>query len=83
LPTAAELPDFQYGHVITPSNTPGGHKGMAEGGAMCSPPALINAVRDSLRPFGAKITTQPLTPEVLVDAIDAGLARRTQLAGKS
>lgn len=83
LPTAAELPDFQYGHVITPSNTPGGHKGMAEGGAMCSPPALINAVRDSLRPFGAKINTQPLTPEVLVNAIDAGLARGAQLAGQS
>jgi hypothetical protein len=33
---------------------------------------LINAVRDALAPFGARITSQPLTPEVIVDAIDAG-----------
>ena len=45
---------------------------MGEGGAIASPPALINAVRDALAPFGARITTQPLSPEVLLDAIDAG-----------
>jgi carbon-monoxide dehydrogenase large subunit len=72
LPTAAEVPDLEYGHVVTPSPTPGGYKGMGEGGAIASPPALINAVRDALAPFGARITSQPLTPEVIVDAIDAG-----------
>ena len=72
LPTAAEVPDFEYGHVVTPSNTPGGFKGMGEGGAMCSPPALINAVRDALSPFGVKLTKQPLLPEVIIDAILAG-----------
>jgi carbon-monoxide dehydrogenase large subunit len=72
LPTAAEVPDFEYGHVITPSPTPGGFKGMGEGGAMVSPPTLINAVRDALRPFNAKITTQPLTPPMLLRAIQEG-----------
>jgi carbon-monoxide dehydrogenase large subunit len=72
LPTAAEIPDFEYGHVVTPSNTPGGYKGMGEGGAICAPAALINAVKDSLRPFNVKLTTQPLTPEVIVNAIAAG-----------
>jgi len=28
-------------------------------------------VRDALRPFGASITSQPLTPEAIVDAIEA------------
>jgi carbon-monoxide dehydrogenase large subunit len=72
LPTAVEIPDFEYGHVITPSPTPGGYKGMGEGGAMCSPPALINAVRDALSPFHATITRQPLTPDAILQAIDAG-----------
>jgi carbon-monoxide dehydrogenase large subunit len=72
LPTAAEVPDFEYGHVVTPSPTPGGYKGMGEGGAIASPPALINAVRDALRPFGARITKQPLTPEAILNAIAAG-----------
>jgi carbon-monoxide dehydrogenase large subunit len=72
LPTAAEVPDLEYGHIVTPSPTPGGYKGMGEGGAIASPAALINAVRDALRPFGAKITRQPLTPEAIVDAIEAG-----------
>jgi len=70
LPTAAEVPDYEYGHVITPSATPGGFKGMGEGGAIASPAALINAVRDALRPFGVKLTAQPLTPEVIVRAIE-------------
>jgi aerobic carbon-monoxide dehydrogenase large subunit len=78
LPTAAEVPDLEYGHVVTPSATPGGYKGMGEGGAIASPAALINAVRDALTPFGARITSQPLTPEAIVDAIDAASARSTE-----
>jgi aerobic carbon-monoxide dehydrogenase large subunit len=74
LPTAAEVPDFEYGHVVTPSPTPGGFKGMGEGGAMVSPPTLINAVRDALRPFNATITTQPLTPPMILRAIQEGTA---------
>jgi aerobic carbon-monoxide dehydrogenase large subunit len=39
LPTAAEVPVIEYGHIETPAPTnPGGHKGMGEGGAMASPP---------------------------------------------
>jgi len=41
LPTAAEVPDLEYGHVITPALTPGGHKGLGEGGAIASPAALV------------------------------------------
>ncbi|SDH54176.1 carbon-monoxide dehydrogenase large subunit [Pseudonocardia oroxyli] len=70
LPTAADVPEIVYGHVVTPSTTPGGFKPVGEGGAIVSPPALINAVRDALRPFGARLTAQPLTPAVLLDIIE-------------
>jgi len=63
LPTAAEVPDFEYGHVVTESNTPGGYKGLGEGGAICAPAALLNAVRDALAPLGVSITEQPLSPD--------------------
>jgi aerobic carbon-monoxide dehydrogenase large subunit len=70
LPTAAEVPTIEYGHLETPaSSNPGGHKGMGEGGAIGSPPAVINAVCDALAPLGVRLTTQPLTPAAIVGAI--------------
>jgi carbon-monoxide dehydrogenase large subunit len=66
LPTAAEIPDIEYGHVETPSPGPGGYKGVGEGGAIGAPPAVANAVADALAPFGAEITSLPLTPETIV-----------------
>jgi aerobic carbon-monoxide dehydrogenase large subunit len=76
LPTAADVPDLEIGHLVTPSTTPGGFKPMGEGGAIVSPPALINAVRDALAPFGNPVlASQPLTPEKLLDVIEgAGTA---------
>ena len=70
LPTAAEVPDLEYGHVVTPGLTPGGHKGLGEGGAIGSPAALVNAVRDALAPLGVSITSQPLTPDRVLDLIE-------------
>ena len=81
LPTAAEVPDLEYGHVVTPGLTPGGHKGLGEGGAIASPAALVNAVRDALAPLGVSITDQPLSPDRILDLIepvqqnDASMAR--------
>ena len=48
VPTATEVPTIEYGHIETRSPTPGGHKGMGEGGAIGSPPAVFNAVADAL-----------------------------------
>src|SRR6185436_4215040 len=62
LPTAAEVPTIEYGHIETRSNTPGGHKGMGEGGAIGAPPAVFNAVADALSLVGARVTRQPLGP---------------------
>jgi carbon-monoxide dehydrogenase large subunit len=61
LPTIAEVPVIEYGHVETPSAGPGGYKGVGEGGAIGAPPAVINAVADALG--GVAITDLPLTPE--------------------
>ncbi|MBV9255208.1 MAG: xanthine dehydrogenase family protein, partial [Actinobacteria bacterium] len=44
LPTMAEIPTIEYGHVETPSPGPGGYKGVGEGGAIGAPPAVANAV---------------------------------------
>jgi carbon-monoxide dehydrogenase large subunit len=77
LPTAAEVPTIEYGHIETPAPTnPGGHKGMGEGGAIAAPPAIINAVADALRPLGVTIRSQPLRPADLVALIEAGADTR-------
>ena len=75
LPTAAEVPIIEYGHIETPASTnPGGFKGMGEGGAIGSPPAIINAVADAVAHLGASLTRQPLTPMAVLAAIDAAHA---------
>jgi carbon-monoxide dehydrogenase large subunit len=62
-------PDLEYGHVVTPARTPGGYKGMGEGGAIASPAALGNAVRDALAPLGVNDTAWPLTPSRILEII--------------
>jgi carbon-monoxide dehydrogenase large subunit len=66
LPTAADVPTLEYGHVVTPSSGPGGYKGVGEGGAIGAPPAVINAVADALSPFGARVTKLPLSPATVL-----------------
>jgi carbon-monoxide dehydrogenase large subunit len=56
--------------VVTPSTTPGGYKGLGEGGAIASPPALLNAVRDALEPLGVEITGQALSPDRILEPIE-------------
>jgi aerobic carbon-monoxide dehydrogenase large subunit len=76
LPTAAEVPIVEYGHIETPATTnAGGYKGMGEGGAIGSPPAVINAVADALAHLGVRLTRQPLSPAKVIEAIDAATAR--------
>ena len=71
LPTAHEVPTIEYGHVETPAlSNQGGHKGMGEGGAIGSVPALINAVGDALAPIGAVVKDQPLGPQQIFEMFD-------------
>jgi carbon-monoxide dehydrogenase large subunit len=71
VPTACEVPDIEYGHIETPSNTPGGFKGMGEGGAIGAPPCVFNAVADALALVGAEVFDQPLGPRQVLDALIA------------
>jgi carbon-monoxide dehydrogenase large subunit len=66
LPTAAEVPVIEYGHIETPSPGPGGYKGVGEGGAIGAPPAVVNAVADALSPFGVTVTRLPLGPSQIL-----------------
>jgi aerobic carbon-monoxide dehydrogenase large subunit len=66
LPAAGDLPSFTLGHLETPSPlTPGGHKGMGEGGTIGAPAAIANAVADAVKPLGIEITSLPIRPEAL------------------
>ena len=70
LPTAAEVPIIEYGHIETPSPGPGGYKGVGEGGAIGAPPAVVNAVADALAPFGVTVTRLPLSPSRIVALLE-------------
>jgi carbon-monoxide dehydrogenase large subunit len=51
MPRADDFPEFKLGTVCTPcTHNPLGTKGCGEAGAIGSPPAVINAVLDALRP---------------------------------
>ena len=77
IPSAMEVPELAVGHVETPSPyTPHGIKGGGEGGRMMAPAAVCVAVNDALAPLGARITTLPMTPERILEAIDAARAPR-------
>jgi len=67
LPAAVDLPSFTLGHLETPSPlTPGGRKGMGEGGTIGAPAAIANAVADAVKPLGVRVTSLPILPEALV-----------------
>ena len=72
VPSAAEVPPVEYGHIETPSPGPGGFKGVGEGGAIGAPPAVVNAVADALSPFGVTLTRLPLSPANIVAALNEG-----------
>ncbi len=64
LPTACEVPNFEVIHMATPApQTPGGYKGMGEGGAVYSYAAVISAVADAIEHLGVEVTSTPLSPK--------------------
>jgi carbon-monoxide dehydrogenase large subunit len=61
LPRAADVPELEVHHVVTPSPlNPLGVKGAGEGGTLPAPAAIANAVADAL---GVNISEMPLTRE--------------------
>ncbi len=70
LPTATEVPPIEFGHVEIPGPGVGGYKGVGEGGAIGSTPAVINAINDALAPLGVTLTRLPASPAAIVDLIE-------------
>jgi aerobic carbon-monoxide dehydrogenase large subunit len=71
VPMAAEMPDIEIGHVVTPTaDSELGAKGAGEAGTAGAPGCVMNAVNDALRPLGAApITQMPITPERVLKAL--------------
>jgi carbon-monoxide dehydrogenase large subunit len=70
LPSAQEAPRVEVLHCGTPnSRTPGGMKGMSEGGVMGSIAAVTAAVNDAIAPFGLVVEDLPITAPRLSDLL--------------
>ena len=71
VPMAAEMPDIDIGHVVTPTaDSELGAKGAGEAGTAGAPACIMNAVNDALRPLSpAVITAMPITPELVLRAL--------------
>lgn len=70
LPQISDIPDFEYLHANTPSQSVGGIRGVGEGGAIIGPPTLVNAIADALSPFGEIAVELPLTPVKILELIE-------------
>ncbi len=70
VPMAAEMPDIEVAHVQTPTTESElGAKGAGESGTGAAPGVVMGAVNNALRPFNAVVTTQPMTPEIVLQAL--------------
>ncbi|WP_225785008.1 xanthine dehydrogenase family protein molybdopterin-binding subunit [Xenophilus sp. Marseille-Q4582] len=79
MPRAEDFPEFRLDTVCTPcTHNPLGTKGCGEAGAIGSPPAVINAVLDALRPLGVKDFDMPASPVRVWEAMRKGRTSATQ-----
>jgi carbon-monoxide dehydrogenase large subunit len=71
VPMAAEMPDIECGHVVSPTaDSELGAKGAGEAGTAGAPGSVMNAINDALRPLGAKpLTDMPFTPGKILAAL--------------
>jgi len=71
VPMAAEMPDIEVGHVVSPTaDSELGAKGAGEAGTAGATGAVANAVNDALRGLVAReITEVPITPEGVLRAL--------------
>jgi carbon-monoxide dehydrogenase large subunit len=73
LPTAMECPDWETDFTVTPSpHHPIGAKGVGESATVGSPPCIINAIVDALKPYGVRHIDMPATPGRVWEAIQKG-----------
>ncbi|MGN6570885.1 MAG: xanthine dehydrogenase family protein molybdopterin-binding subunit [Pseudolabrys sp.] len=71
VPMAAEMPDIDCGHVVSPTaDSELGAKGAGEAGTAGAPACIMNAINDALRPLRAQpLTDMPFTPGKILRAL--------------
>jgi CO/xanthine dehydrogenase Mo-binding subunit len=71
VPMAAEMPDIECGHVVSPTaDSELGAKGAGEAGTAGAPGSVMNAINDALRPLSAPpLTDMPFTPDKILRAL--------------
>jgi carbon-monoxide dehydrogenase large subunit len=70
MPRADDLPPISVAtHTTLCTHNPLGVKGCGEVGSIGSPPAVINAILDALKPLGVQDITMPATPQRVWQAI--------------
>jgi aerobic carbon-monoxide dehydrogenase large subunit len=77
IPTATDIPRIRIRHIVTPSETVAGVRGMGEGGAIAPGAVLAAAVEDALSPLGPVVVDRlPLTPERVLGYADIARGNR-------
>ncbi len=75
IPTALEVPDWETDYTVTPSpHHPIGAKGIGESATVGSPPTIVNAVCDALKPYGVRHMDMPCTPSRVWEAMQGRAA---------
>lgn len=71
LPMAAEMPDIEVHHVQARTTTDRPRpKGIGESGTGGAQGAILNAVNDAIGPYGGRVTRFPITPQVVLAALN-------------
>jgi aerobic carbon-monoxide dehydrogenase large subunit len=75
IPTALEVPDWETDFTVTPSpHHPIGAKGIGESATVGSPPTIVNAICDALKPYGVRHMDMPCTPSRVWEAMQGRAA---------
>ncbi len=84
MPRADDFPDIATGFEEIPSTSnPLGVKGVGEAGAVPTPPAIIEAILDALRPLGVDDISMPATSQRVWESIRAASAKASANAAAS
>lgn len=67
MPSPAEIPELEIGHISKPADNPLGVRGVGEGGTLGPAAVVAGAVADAL---GLQITTLPITPAAIWEALN-------------
>jgi CO/xanthine dehydrogenase Mo-binding subunit len=69
IPTAPDVPAVRIVHLETPSQLPGGFRGVGEAGIIAAPALLANAVADALAPLGIAVNDDRLSPAAMFERL--------------